>query len=503
VGSSETANRHPVIVGVGQITHREKIFGDEPSPSELARRAVQRCVEDTGCPGILQQVDSLLVVNMFCETENPTGALCDLLGISPGIREYTSIGGNTPQWLVNRAADRISEGTVKVALLAGAEALYSEDRTFDWMRTYEALERMSRRKEILGSTRRGFAGHEQAHSAYGATRVYPLFENALRARRGLGIEEHRDLLSRHCADLSRIAAGNPLAWFRQERSGREIAEVTDRNRMISFPYTKFMNPIMAVNQAAALILTRTDVARQLAIPTAKRVYLLGGAEAEEKWLLSERVNYWSSPAIREMTAASLEMAGLTVDQIDFFDLYSCFPSATFIAASEIGLGIEDPRDLTLTGGLPYFGGPGNNYTMHAIAHTVERIRDKPEQIGLVTGVGLYLTKHSLGIYGGREPERPWKRARGDSVQTKIDAMESPELCLRPEGKAFVETYTVVHDRRNEPDYSVIVARLEDGRRCFAQTDRDLDLLAAMETEEYVGKRGVIHPGEDGPNRMRF
>lgn len=82
-------------------------------------------------------------------------------------------------------------------------------------------------------------------------------------------------------------------------------------------------------------------------------------------------------------------------------------------------------------------------------------------------------------------------------------MESPELCLRPEGKAFVETYTVVHDRRNEPDYSVIVARLEDGRRCFAQTDRDRDLLGAMETEEFVGKQGFIRPGEEGPNKMRF
>lgn len=501
--SSKAANRHPVIVGMGQITHREKISGDDPSPAELARRAVQRCVEDSGCSRILQQVDSLSVVNMFCEAENPTGRLCEMLGISPGTREYTSIGGNTPQWLVNRAADRISEGTVKVALLAGAEALYSEDRTFDWMRTYEVLERMSRKKEIVGSTRRGFAGHEQVHSAFGATRAYPLFENALRARRGLSIEQHKSFLSRHCARLSSIAADNPLAWFREARSAEEIGEVKDRNRMISFPYTKFMNPIMAVNQAAALILTSTDVARELAIPPAKWVYLLGGAEAEEKWLLSDRVNYWSSPAIREMTAASLDMAGLSVDRIDFFDLYSCFPSATFIAASEIGLDIDHTPDLTLTGGLAYFGGPGNNYTMHAIAHTVERIRSNPEQTGLVTGVGLYLTKHSLGIYGGREPERPWKRPRGDFVQARIDAMESPELCLRPEGKAFVETYTVVHDRRNEPDYSVIVARLEDGRRCFAQTDRDRDLLGAMETEEFVGKQGFIRPGEEGPNKMRF
>ena len=335
---------HPIIVGVGQITHREKILGDDPSPAELAKRAIQVCVDDSGCSDLLGHVDSLSVVNMFCETENPTAALCQMLGFKPEIREYTGIGGNTPQWLVNRAADNIAKGKIKVALLAGAEALYSEDRTFDWRRTYKALEGMSQRNEIIGGTRRGFADHEFRNGAFGATRAYPLFENALRARRGQSIEEHMNSLGRTCAGFSKIAADNPLAWFRKPRSSREIREVTDQNRIISFPYTKLMNPIMAVNQAAAVVLTSTDVAKKLSIPPEKWVYLLGGAEAMEKWLLSERVNYWSSPAIREMTRAALEMARLGIDEIDFFDLYSCFPSATLIAASEIGLDVNDPAE---------------------------------------------------------------------------------------------------------------------------------------------------------------
>jgi len=494
---------HPVIVGVGQITHREKIAGDDPSPSELAGRAIQACVRDSGCSHLLGQVDRFSVVNMFCETANPTGILCDLLGFKPGICEYTSIGGNTPQWLVNRAADDIAEGKIDVALLAGAEALYSEDRTFDWRRTYKALEGMIERKEIIGTTRRGFADHEFKNGAFGATRAYPLFENALRARRGQSIKDHRNALGLYCAQFSNIAANNPLAWFRKPRSSREIREATDRNRMISFPYTKLMNPIMGVNQAAAVVLMSTKTAKKLSIPRAKWVYLLGGAEVMEKWLLSDRVNYWSSPAIREMSQAALEMAELDIDHIDFFDLYSCFPSATLTAVSAMGMDVDDPRDLTVTGGLPYFGGPGNNYTMHAIAHTVERIRQEPEQTGLVTGVGMYLTKHSLGIYGGREPERPWSRKWMAPIQERINGMESPDLCLHPEGPAAVETYTVVHDRENQPEHSVVIARLENGQRCFAQTDEDRDLLIAMEREEFVGKKGFIRKGIDGPNRIRF
>jgi acetyl-CoA C-acetyltransferase len=204
-----------------------------------------------------------------------------------------------------------------------------------------------------------------------------------------------------------------------------------------------------------------------------------------------------------MTNASLEMAELGIDQIDFFDLYSCFPSATIIAASEIGLEIDDLPDLTITGGLPYFGGPGNNYTMHAIAHAVARIRDNPGETGLVTGVGLYLTKHSLGIYGGREPKKPWNRHQLGPIQETIDRLESPNLCLHPEGAASVETYTVVHDRTNEPDYSVVIARLENGQRCFAQTDKDRDLLIAMEKEEFVGHKGFVHSGDNAPNIMKI
>jgi acetyl-CoA C-acetyltransferase len=87
------------------------------------------------------------------------------------------------------------------------------------------------------------------------------------------------------------------------------------------------------------------------------------------------------------------------------------------------------------------------------------------------------------------------------IQERIDGMESPGLCLEPEGPAVVETYTVVHDRENQPDYSVVIARLENGQRCFAQTDEDRDLLMAMEREEFVGKKGFICKGIDGPNRM--
>ena len=49
----------------------------------------------------------------------------------------------------------------------------------------------------------------------------------------------------------------------------------------------------------------------------------------------------------------------------------------------------------MTGGLPYFGGPGNNYVTHSIAEMMDTVREKPGSRGLVTANGNYVTKNLL------------------------------------------------------------------------------------------------------------
>jgi acetyl-CoA C-acetyltransferase len=260
---------------------------------------------------------------------------------------------------------------------------------------------------------------------------------------------------------------------------------------------------MNVNQSAALILASTEMAEKLAIPKDQWVYLHGGADANDKWFVSERINFTSSPAIEAVADATLLMAGLDSNEIGFFDLYSCFPSATLIGARSLGLEIENLPPLTITGGLAYFGGPGNNFTMHAIAEAVKKLREKPEEFGYLSALGWFITKHSAGIYSGREPEKPWNREGLQDIQERINTMEGPEMETQPKGTASVETYTVMHDRQGNPDYAIIAARLGNGKRCWAQTEKDGDLFSAMEREEFIGKEGTITPGVKGPNIMKF
>jgi acetyl-CoA C-acetyltransferase len=496
--------RFPIIVGAGQVTNHERNFVNAPHPLELAASAVEAAIEDSRCTKIRRHVDTLGIVNITSwHYKDPPRHLSEMLDIQPAVREYTGIGGNTPQWLVNRYADRIAEGKTGIAIVAGAEAMdfsyraLREGYPLPWPTPGDVP------SPTVGDSPFGSNDYEITHNAYTPIQVYPLFENALRAERGLDIDKHREFLSRHLAEFSRIAAENPLAWSQRERSASEIGTVTEENRIIGFPYTKFMNPVMKVNQSAALIIASTEMAETLAIPKDRWVYLHGGADANDKWFVSERIDFTSSPAIEMVAHAALQMAGLESNEIDFFDLYSCFPSATVIGAKSLGLDMENLPPLTVTGGLAYFGGPGNNYTTHAIAEAVKKLREKPESFGYISALGWFITKHSAGIYSGREPEKPWDRRGLQGIQMRIDTMEGPEIEIHPGGSASVETYTVMHDREGTPDYAIIAARLDNGKRCWAQTQKDEDFFSAMEREEFIGRKGAITAGVTGPNMMTF
>jgi acetyl-CoA C-acetyltransferase len=261
-----------------------------------------------------------------------------------------------------------------------------------------------------------------------------------------------------------------------------------------------MNAIMDVDQAAALLLTSVATARRLGVPEKKWVYVRGGGDAFDHWFVSDRVDYSSSPAIRVAGRHALAQAGLAIDEIDLFDLYSCFPCAPQIAAEMLGLALDDARPLTVTGGLPYHGGPGNNYTTHAIATLTERLRARPGASGLVSAVGWYLTKHSVGVYSSAPPLAPRRREDPHGYQAIVDREPSPALASQANGLASVETYTVVHDREGGPALGILLARLPDGRRCWANLT-DPAVLERIEQEEFIGAEGQLRHHE--PTRVNL
>ena len=214
-------------------------------------------------------------------------------------------------------------------------------------------------------------------------------------------EAHQDRIAELWAGFNAVARENPNAWLRQPFSARDIGAAAPDNPMISFPYTRRMNANARVDMGAGLIVCSQEAARQAGVPDEKLVFLHSGTEAHDSNFFSTRMELHRSPAMNLAGNRALQLAGRTIEEIDHFDLYSCFPSAVQVAASE--LGIPEDRSLTVTGGLTFGGGPLNSYTLHAIARMVEVLRKSPGATGLVSGNGGWLAKHSFGIYSTTAP----------------------------------------------------------------------------------------------------
>ena len=476
--------------------------------------AAERSAADAGLSrAALASVDQLAVVGFTIDApgalqrlpvprlKNPPKALAKRLGCDPGRQVYSHMGGNSPQELVNDLCDRIARGESRLALAVGAEFLGSLMKRLRagllFPADYGDLEEDS--PDRFGDPRPGATPQEAAHGLNFPVNTYPLFENALRARDGRSLSEHQARLGALFAPFTRVAARNPFAWFPIERSPDELVTVSDANRMISFPYPKYLNAIMEVDQSAGVLIASVEMARELGVPEAQWVFLHGCSDAADLWNPLDRQNFFSSPAIRLTGRQALQMAGVDVAAIDLIDLYSCFPSAVQIAAEELGLSLDDPRGLTVTGGLPYAGGPGNNYAMHSIVAMASKLRELARAQGrhgwgLVTANGWFLTKQSVGIYSTRPRAGPWERGDKSRLQAEIQALPHPGIVEHPQGRARVETYTVCHSREGYR-LGVIIGRDAEDRRFVANTPPDPELLRELEAREAVGRCGRV--SQDG------
>lgn len=486
------ADNCPILVGGGQITQRDVDPVETQGPIDLMAAAAEAARENAEAPSALwDSVDVVRVVQFLSgKYDDPAGLLCSRLGISAGARSVSDTGGNTPQAVVNRTAQDLAEGKCRAALLVGGEVLSSMVAALRAGLTPKWAERDGAQAVPHIVDYSGTADYETPYGFRHPANVYPLLENAYRAHRGWSIEEHRRRLGELFSPFTRVAATNPYAWFREERSAAEIATEGPRNRYVGWPYTKLMNAMMLVDQAAAVIMMTVGEARRLGIPEYRWVYLHGCADAQDHWFVTERDRLFESPAIRRAGREALEMAGCEIDAIDYIDLYSCFPSAVQISRDELGIGADDPRPLTVTGGLPYFGGPASNYVMHSIATMMDKVRAIPGTRGLCSAIGWYITKHAVGVYSAEPFEGEWKRKDPASYQLDIDALPKAEVAIEANEAATVETYTVLHGREIA-ERGIIVGRLEDGRRFLAQTPDDPAVFARMMSEECVGATGNV------------
>lgn len=506
---------HPVLVGVAQRTYRDT----DPSrtPVDALQEVAEQALSDSGSSALRERLDCVIdmpfLVRQVPEmagllTPNPGSLLAERMGLEAEVLT-SDFGGNLPQWFVNRAADDIVAGRYRAVLIAGCELMATLFSALRSGADLSAWQRGSERQEQdLGRGKAASLPVERSHGLFEPINTYPLFESALRHHHSWSAQQQAERLGRMVSAMSHTAAANPHAWKRQALSPEQVLSTDKGNRMITWPYTKAMNAILAVDMAAAVILTSAAEARAAGVPEEQMIHLHGGAEASDVWHLCERVDFHTSPALHACAQQALGMAEAAVDDIALFDLYSCFPSAVQVACDSLGLDMDDARGLSVTGGLMQFGGPGNNYSLHAIAEMVQRLRQRGEGLGLVSANGGYLTKHAVGVYGCAAPSgQSWAERERERTQQQVDAIAHPKLALNPEaGELRLEAHSVGYglDKstgENNPRTGYVVGRLASGERAIAHAADDATLQRLLD-EDCVGQSGHFVPGE-AINQFRF
>ena len=500
--------RTPVLIGVGQVVRHWDGADAEtaPSPQSLNLEAAHAALADSGAAeAVAGSIDVLVVVRTNADSlagtkhphgrcANPPATLAADLGLNVRRAVHSTVGGDQPQALVNEFAQAVFAGEARTVLLSGAEAAAAVKTAararirLDWSRSVDAG------MEDRGLGKRLLSEYEIANGLGMPTQTYPAFENALRVRLGHGPQAHLDMMSELWAAFSEVAAQNPYSQFPVARSAEFLKTPSKENYKVAEPYLKWHVAQDAVNLSAAVILTSVEEAQRLGVDPAKWVYLHGYAQAVDRYI-TERADLSRSQAMELVLNQALRTSGRSLADISLADLYSCFPCAVLIAAEAIGL---DWRKTvpTVTGGLPFFGGPGNNYSMHAIATMAERLRAAPDAYGLVLANGGFLSKEAAGVYSAR-PREDWTPVSCAEIQAAIDA--TPAVPLASEsGQATIETCTVTY-RRGAPDRGYVIARTAGGERILARARTGhRTTLAALASADPIGKTvRIAH--EDGVN----
>jgi acetyl-CoA C-acetyltransferase len=504
--------RTPVIIGVGQAS--DPINADDYhrwSAADLAGKASTRALEDAGIDGSV--IDTIASIRQFDisspgavsplgRADNFPRAVAARIGADPERAVLEVVGGQGPQHLVTEFSRTIAEGGAQVVLLTGSEAISTDRYLAGTPDAPDFTETVGGQLEDRGMQVDDLhVPYERRHGLYGAPPEYALFENARRAKSGLAKQDYVRTLGELFAPFTTVAASNPYAAAPTERSAEELATVTERNRLIADPYPRFMVARDQVNQGASVLLTSVGRARELGVPQERWIFLHGACDLRERTVL-ERADLAVSPASVTASRTALERAGVRTEDLSFLDLYSCFPIPVLNICDGLGIAPDDPRGLTLTGGLPFFGGAGNNYSMHAIAEMVAALRDHPGEFGFVGANGGWMTKYSAGVYSTTPVAfTGWDDRK---LQAGLDAAPAPETVEHYSGSATVETSTVTTDGDGQW-VGIVVARTPEGARLLAATnpgDRELLELLLSDasvnadlTIEQNGDRNIVTAGK--------
>lgn len=475
----------PVLVGVGEASNLNAALS-WPSPSQIAGAAIKAALADCGeAAAMTAAIDCIAAIRTFEDSglKMGTGSPANVpqsyagqAGITPGSFVYADVGGQSPQALVNEFAGAVSRGEYRAVVIAGAEAIGTVKRArkqgveLNWNEPSETpFENRISDFPILSRA-------EIRHGIVSMPLAYSLIETARRGCLRLDLARYQTEMARLWSAFSEKSLDREHAQFARKWNVGDLTGAADGNYRLTEIYRRWLVAQDAVDVGGALILTTAGTARALNIAPDKMIWLAASAEAAEP-PISQRDNLSGSDAQIFTVNAALDSAGLTAADLGPVDIYSCFPCAVFAATDTMQVPQRALGDYTLTGGLTFFGGPGNGYSLHGIAAMVQALRRDGSKPGLITANGGVMSKQAAGIYTASQPRQPWAGTRRGYQAAAQTIAETPQGT----GKILTYTRPVSGD---VPGDATLLLEMENGTRALAvldaaAMDASTDLLARM------------------------
>ena len=324
-----------------------------------------------------------------------------------------------------------------------------------------------------------------------AVGYYASMETAIRKNDGEKIEEHQNKIASMYEEFSKVASNNKDGWLDHPYLKEEILNTSKKNKMLAYPYNRLHCTSWNVNQSAALIICSEELANELEIDNKKRVYPISSSENNHMIAIQQRPKLYESLGMTYAANSINKMIERLDIKLDAYDLYSCFPAAIKMFTKSMGLDSEIPK--TVTGSMPYAGGPLNSFVIHSTVKMIQKIRALEVKYGLITGVSGMMTKQSFCIWGKEYKEH----FIFDDVTERAKLDESPiELSNISEGKGEIIGYTIIEGSENAAKAVLYLDDEKKHRKVVSSMDKNF--INLLTEEEWVGKTLRFKDGQAIP-----
>ena len=468
-----------VVIGISAIQQKGN-FENLDEALHLMDKAVKEALSDSGNKLVKDYIDEIRIPKGFWRYRDPGKWIARNNNFKNIPTTYVTKIGVLQQNLINEACQKIETGEINASIILGGEARFKQLRAVIEKKEYFET-KLDENPDFYIKAKEDLYGDEElAELGAMAVGYYATMETAIRKNDGEGIEEHQNNIALMYEEFSKIASENKDGWLNHPYAKEDILETSKKNKMLAYPYNKLHCTSWNVNQSAAIIICSEELANELEIDNKKRVYPISSSENNHMIAIQQRPKLYESLGMTYAANSINKMIERLDIKLDAYDLYSCFPAAIKMFTKSIGLDSEIPK--TVTGSMPYAGGPLNSFVIHSTVKMIQKIRSLEVEYGLITGVSGMMTKQSFCIWGKEYKEQ----FVFDDVTERAKLDESPiELSNISEGKGEIIGYTIIEGNENAAKAVLYLDDEKKHRKVVSSMDKNF--INLLTEEEWVGK----------------